>query len=170
MAILNGINIKGTEEVHQLDYEKAIAHKPFYSEQGEVDILPKADYPFENAMYVQMQAFGLVEGNTYKVEFDGTLYECECIAFVNPDGLTVYFIGNDTEIGGSNNDIPFTVADSSDNMAMIMVATEGTSHNIRIYQDGEIVHQLDPKYVDGYTKAQIKEMFNSLVNGDEVAY
>ena len=181
MAILKGIKFTDSDEIHKLDYEEAIENKPFYVEGVmEIDLLPKQDLTFENYTYMHSALFGLVEGNTYKVEYDGALYECVC-GTIDDEGVTMDYIGNDTEFGGTNN-VPFIVADNPlYSQGMIMAISEGNTHNIRIYHDGEAVHQLDPKYVNAYTKEEIdnlvktlslkiQAMFDNLTDGDEVAY
>lgn len=162
MAILNGINIKGTEEVHQLDYDKAIANKPtlvksfndledkpFYSEQGEVDILPKAGYTFfiedGMGMYVHDTPFNIVENETYYVELDGTIYECVCNYFSEDNA---YYVGNSMMFGLEDTEEPFGIVNDLNNNEYIIIAfDELTTHNIRIYQSREVIKHLDSKFI-----------------------
>lgn len=174
MAILNGITFKETGETHQLDYNKAIAKKPFYSEQGEVDILPKADYEFTKEEYDNLYSYYptyVLEPNTnYIVEWDNVTYN---LTSIEADGG--YMMGNFSLLGaGEDTGEPFIIGYAEGVLSIIMTADTSTSHNIRIYQIDEVVHQIDPKYVDGYTKAQINEMLgvyvdevNTLLGGDE---
>lgn len=186
MSILKGIKLKDDETVHQLDYETGVANKPkiitsyndltgkpFYTEQGEeVDLLPSQELTFNSDMqYVIEKTFSYEEGKTYKVEFDGTTYECACQELVDGD-YVIYAIGNLVFLGMEDTGEPFvSFTNDSDNIFGIMIMDTTTlTHTVRIYQGGEVVHQLDSKYVDAYTKEEIDTMFNSLVNGDEVAY
>lgn len=190
MAILNGINIKGTEEVHQLDYEKAIANKPplvksfndledkpFYSEDGEAIIYDGANVEFEHVTEDEIgENYSLyldtvIEPQTgYLIDWDGKTYSC-----TSTELMDVYvFLGNQSYMGGEDTGEPFFMMCAIDQIAIVTFDLTTNTHNVKIYQNTEIVHQLDPKYVDGYTKAQINEMLgvyvdevNTLLGGDE---
>lgn len=169
MAVLNGINIKGTEEVHQLDYEKAIAHKPklvksyndlddkpFYSEQGEVDILPKADYTFAlmdetMGLYGNQQSFKLIGNEEYIVEYDGNTYNC-LATDLSDETYSLIIIGNLSIMDSSleNTGEPFIIQSNYTNEAIeggIATKETDTVHNIRIYQSREVIKHLDSKFI-----------------------
>ena len=203
MAILKGIKLSGSDEEHQIDYDTGIGNKPtlvksfndledkpFYSENGTVEIVPIQDYVFESqedgSIALQFDFKAPFEvGKTYDIEWDGTTYNCVSQA-VDADGATAIAIGNGLLVDGTDTGEPFVIMYLSIGEVLVfgvvsVYDTEATTHHFGITQTGEIVHKLDSKYVDAYTRGEIDglvtmlltrvdEMFSELVNGDEVAY
>lgn len=189
MAILNGINIKGTEEVHQLDYNKAIANKPllvksfndlegkpFYTEVNKYIIFEEQDVQFVAMSEGGLQGYGYIHnppiginGNLdCIVEWDGVGYRCTPMVESDTEESKEIYVGNLGFLGGEDTGEPFLILD---NLQMTVFATiaEGT-HKVCVHQSDEVVHQLEPKYVNAFTKEETLMLLNSLVNGDEVAY
>lgn len=104
--------------------------------------------------------FAPVEGNIYKIIWDGTTYECKC---GSEDGML--YIGNINYVNmQSGGDIPFAIIYAG----RLYLATESTdeSHTISINTIVENIHHIDPKY--------IKDMYHEkIINGtfiDNIEY
>ena len=134
----------------------------YYSEQGEVDILPKADYTFAlmdetMGLYGNQQSFKLIRNEEYIVEYDGNTYNC-LATDLSDETYSLVIIGNLSIMDSSleNTGEPFIIQSSYTNEVVeggIATKETETVHNIRIYQDGEVIHYLDPKF--------IKDMYSS---------
>lgn len=150
--------------------------KPFHTEQGVViESVERKAFAFSlDSQYGSLgiyscnpvfsgelaNHFVLVENETYKVEWDGKTYECNGLAF-NVEGISGIGIGNASLLyTGDDTGEPFVILyipkyGNYSNHVSFMTNDTSSSHVIRIYQETEIVHQLDPKYVDGYTRYEI---------------
>ena len=187
MAILKGIVLKDDETVHQLDYESGIGNKPkivtsfndledkpFYSENSTVELVPIQDYEFivhEDGVGVRFDYQAPFEvGKTYTIEWDGTTYNCVSQA-VDADGATAIAIGNGLLIDGTDTGEPFVIMYLSIGEVLVfgvvsIYDTEATTHHFGIVENGEVVHKLDSKYVDAYTREEMNEILGIYV--DEV--
>ena len=187
MAILKGIKLSGSDEEHQIDYETGIGNKPiliksfddlegkpFYSEQSTVELVTIQDYEFtahEDGVGLQLNYQVPFEvGKTYAIEWDGTTYNCVSQA-VDADGATAIGIGNGLLIDGTDTGEPFVIMYLSIGEVLVfgvmsVFDTETTTHHFGVTETGEIVHKLDSKYVDAYTREEIDEMLGIYV--DEV--
>lgn len=129
------------------DYVK---NRPFYGETSEMVLIEERTIPFEEGqdqgiyMAEFPSTFKATVGETYKVTWDGSVYECICTEF---DDLM--FIGNsslaDEGIGPDTGE-PFLIV--SDNRS-IMIGTLDTSasHTISISGYIESVVKINPKYL-----------------------
>ena len=72
MAILQGIKIEGSEEVHQIDYESAVANKPFYEE---TTTLFEWDGDTTGLEYIEITEDGVTEPYLYKVTDEVHTYD-----------------------------------------------------------------------------------------------
>lgn len=192
MAVLNGIKFKDSEEVHKLDYNEALANKPFYEENGKVIkyldpkfikdmyssetkqniIFQEQDVPFvamsENGLegygYIQNPPIDINGSLDCIVEWDGVGYVCTPMVDSDTEESREIYVGNLGFLGGDDTGEPFLILD---NLQMTVFATtaEGT-HKVCVYQMNETIKQIPSKYVDGYTKAQIDEMLGIYI--DEV--
>lgn len=116
---------------------------------GEVDILPKADYPFEDMAYMHSSLFGLIDGETYFVEWGGVTYECVCQELTNDEG-TMHYIGN---LEGTNA-MPFIIIDAlSYSVGFIYAMDEEATHNVRVYQKSTFV-----------TKSEVVSIVDEIIN------
>lgn len=83
----------------------------------------------------------LVEGNTYKVSYDGVEYECVATYF---NSAEMYYIGNGALAGiGTNSDEPFICA-VTPTATMFATTTEG-KHSVTII--GEALVPIDARYL-----------------------
>lgn len=131
-------------------------NKPFYSEIGEVVILPETTVEIdpETGEGDLMDVLSLVVGNTYLVNWNGTAYPCVAESF-DMNGIPATALGNIGAITGVGmTDEPFfLLAASAENAEEIgagggIVVLDGsTSATISIYTEGEIVKTIDPKYL-----------------------
>ena len=130
----------------QLDYVK---NRPFYTGDPVETVLVEErtvsfiKNPFEDLYNGDFKpTFSATAGETYKVSWDGTVYECTCVDF---NGRTV--IGNLSIAGaGSDTGEPFLLRVDLD---LVRIATKDTasSHTISIsIIAGEVV-KINPKYL-----------------------
>ena len=126
-----------------------IKNRPFYSETTETVLVEEITVPFTSPgsgiYYATIQsAFKPTAGETYKVSWDGAVYECvgETIS-----GYTV--IGNSSVIGvGADTGEPFVISPLADNSG-IEIYTKDTSASHTISISGSIaeVTQIPDKYI-----------------------
>jgi hypothetical protein len=120
-----------------------------YIEVLKVEILAKTTFEttvMEGAPYPTKDNLGslnLVSGETYVVELNGIKYKCIC-AIAPMDGTSLY-LGNLKFMGGDDTGEPFCLF-SAGGYSPIMTEKADT-HTIAIYQETEIVHPIDPKYL-----------------------
>lgn len=129
----------------QPDYVK---NRPFYTGDpvGTV-IVEESTLSFadDGGIYLAVfkSTFMPTVGETYKVSWDGTVYECTC---VDSDGTTV--IGNLSIRGyGSDTGEPFILEAYGDGFIYISTADASTSHTISISSYAESVVKIDQKYL-----------------------
>ena len=193
MAVLNGIKFKDSEEVHKLDYNKALENlptlvksyndlegKPFYTEVNKYILFEEQDVPFVAMSEGGLQGYGYIQSPPIDingsldciVEWDGVGYRCTPMVDSDTEESKEIYVGNLGFLGGDDTGEPFLILD---NLQMTVFATiaEGT-HKVCVYQIDEVVHQIDSKYVNSYTKEQINEMLgvyvdevNTLLGGED---
>ena len=125
------------------DYVK---NRPFYTDTVETVLVEESTVSFADAggfYSAEFQStFSATVGETYKVYWDGTVYECTCVDF---SGSTI--IGNLSIVGlGSDTGEPFIVVI---NGSGIVIATTDTSasHTFSISETVVIVVKIDEKYL-----------------------
>ena len=129
----------------QLDYVK---NRPFYTGDPVETVLVEertvsfVKPPLGNFYSGEFEStFSATVGETYKVSWDGTTYECTCI-----DGR-LPLIGNLSIIGeGSDTGEPFLLAFNLD-LVRITTTDTGSSHTISISIIAEEVVKINPKYL-----------------------
>ena len=126
-----------------------IKNRPFYSETTETVLVEESTVPFTSPgsgiYYATIQsAFKPTAGETYKVSWDGAVYECvgETIS-----GYTV--IGNPSVIGvGADTGEPFVISPLVDNSGIeIYTKDTSASHTISISGSISEVTQIPDKYI-----------------------
>ena len=155
-----------------------LENKPFYSEGVEtVDVVSEKTFNFTlDAQYGSIGIYScnpvfsgelsnyfiLEENKNYKVKWDNQIYDCNGIAF-NSNG--VVGIGNASLLyAGEDTKEPFVILyipnfSSVTNHVTFMTKSTASSHNLRIYQENEIVHPIEIKYI----KQPVLELFNSAI-------
>lgn len=101
-------------------------------------------------------------GETYKVSWDGTVYECTCVSV---GGLPA--IGNLSIMSaGSDSGEPFLMGIMNGQAIQILTADTSASHTFSISRTVAPVVKIDPKYIDDmyYT-----ERFEKSIEGIEIA-
>ena len=128
------------------DYVK---NRPFYTDDhAETVFVEETTLPFEDGgagIYVALPqlAFDAIVGDTYKVTWDGTVYESVCLNFQD-----VIIIGNLSIMGeGSDTGEPFLIVTYREQI-QIATADTGSSHTISISGWTIQVVKIDPKYLD----------------------
>ena len=128
----------------QPDYVK---NRPFYTGAVETVLVEERTVSFKKDpkrdFYTGdfQSTFSTIAGETYKVSWDGTIYECTCIDGRFPS------IGNLSIIGeGSDSGEPFLLRGDR-NLVRIFTADTTSSHTISISIIAEEVVKIDPKYL-----------------------
>ena len=130
----------------QPDYVK---NRPFYTgDPVETVLVEESTVSFASANGMHMaefsSTFAATVGETYKVYWDGAVYECTCVSFENTP-----VIGNLSITGaGSDTGEPFLMAVNNGVQISIIEADASTSHTFSIsqYSAGEVV-KIDRKYL-----------------------
>ena len=126
------------------DYVK---NRPFYTDTVETVLVEESTVSFADAggfYAAQVQStFVATVGETYKVYWDGTAYECTCVDF---SGSTA--IGN-LSIGGLGSDTgePFIMNVTNGEVINIAAADTSASHTISISRLVTEVVKIDEKYL-----------------------
>ena len=193
MSILKGIKLEGSSESHQLDYETGIGNKPklaksfndledlpFYSEGGqyilfeeqEVQFVPMSEGGLQGYGYIHAPSLNINGSLDCSIRWDGILYSCTPMVDSDTEESREIYVGNLGFLGGEDTGEPFLIVD---NLEMTVFATpnEG-AHIVYISQSDEVVHQLDPKYVDAFTKQEMGiilgvyvDEVNTLLGGED---
>ena len=142
----------------QPDYVK---NRPFYTgDPVETVIVEESTVSFSNEggiYYAELEStFSAKAGETYKVSWDGTTYECSC---VEVSGTTS--IGNLSIVGaGSDTGEPFIMGVNNGKGIGIYTADTASSHTISISEMAAQVVKIDEKYLPGNlaTKSEVEEV------------
>ena len=129
----------------QLDYVK---NRPFYTGAVETVLVEERTVSFNKEFGYDYYfgsfkpTFSATVGETYKVSWDGTTYECACVNF-----KTRPVIGNLSIKGaGSDTGEPFLLQ-VEQNLVRIFTADTASSHTVSISIIAEEVVKIDPKYL-----------------------
>lgn len=113
-------------------------------------------------------AFEIVEGQTYTVNWDGTEHECVGF-FINPNSV----IGNLSIVGeGSDTGEPFVYAYNAErHIGMFATLDTAVSHTISVKTTAEIVTPIDEKYLPENlaTKADVDNVHTTAENAKTTA-
>ena len=127
------------------DYVK---NRPFYTgDPMETVLVEETTVPFtdDNGLYFASfpSTFEAIVGETYKVSWDGTVYECTCMAFHEASAL-----GNLSILGaGSDTGEPFVIVISPNQGTEIDTADTSASHTFSISNTVAPVVKIDEKYL-----------------------
>ena len=140
------------------DYVK---NRPFYTgDPVETVLFEESTVTFEDhggIYFGQLEStFSATVGETYKVSWDGTTYECACVEY---SGTTA--IGNLSIIGlGSDTGEPFIMAVNNGIALAIYTADTSASHTLSISGAVAQVVKIDEKYLPGNlaTKSEVEEV------------
>ena len=126
-----------------------IKNRPFYTgDPVETVLVEESTVSFtdnNHGLYIAQIQLNFVPtvGETYKVSWDGTVYECTCVGF---SGQTV--IGNLSIAGaGSDTGEPFVVGVMGDGETMIFTLDTSASHTFSISGSIAEVVKIDRKYI-----------------------
>ena len=124
-----------------------VMNRTHYAEMVEKELLAEQEYSFAEGMALFADAVPLEKGKTYKVSFDGVLYNCVAFDCMFMDAYTIA-IGNGAIFGypvASNE--PFAVATVQAAGMSGAMCTDTLSHTIKIAEDVEEVHTIPKKYI-----------------------
>ena len=134
----------------QPDYVK---NRPFYTgDPVETVLVEESTVMFEDmdGLYGArfLSTFEATVGETYKVSWDGTVYECICV-----DLEEIPVLGNLSVMGaGSDTGEPFVMGVFNGEGIQIMTADSSSSHTFSISGVVEPVVKIDPKYLPASSK------------------
>ena len=124
----------------QPDYVK---NRPFYASVVETVLVEESTVLFENILSEFKSTFEAQLGETYKVSWDGTVYECTCVTY---NGRL--FIGNLSIMGfGSDTGEPFLMMINNGIAIGIVVTDTPASHTFSISGIAQEVVKIDGKYL-----------------------
>ena len=128
-----------------------VLNRTHYTESGRVEVLEPTGYTPEGGnydLYVDSM-LGLVGGETYIVNWNGTEYKCTANA-VSESGVSFVMLGY-IKMGDEENvnGYPFGVIDATlDGRVISYVRTyDENPFTVSIYHEAETVHKLDHKYL-----------------------
>ena len=124
-----------------------VLNRTHWAEVVDVELLPEQEFTFAEGVAYTPEMIPLEVGKTYKVFFDGVLYNCTAYYSVFMDMQTVT-IGNGNIYGFPvGSDEPFAIATvSSAGMSGIM-CTDTASHTVKVAEEVEEVHALPKKFI-----------------------
>ena len=128
----------------QPDYVK---NRPFYTETVETVLVEESTVSFadDGGFYATdfPSTFSATVGETYKISWNGTVYECTCVDF---SGSTI--IGNLSIVGlGSDTGEPFYMTVTNGERILIATADTSASHTFSISGFVKEVVKIDEKYL-----------------------
>ena len=125
----------------QPDYVK---NRPFYTgDPVETVLIEESTATFRNGEAQLKTTFVATVGETYKVSWDGTVYECTCADYSGE-----IFIGNTSILGeGSDTGEPFIIVVFNGKGIQIATTNTSTSHTFSISGFVQEVVKIDPKYI-----------------------
>ena len=152
----------------QPDY---IKNRPFYTDTVETVFVEESTVTFaeNNGLYIAEfpSTFEATVGETYKVYWDGTVYECTCVVLNR-----FIAIGNLSIVGeGSDTGEPFVMQVSNGGGILIATADTSASHTFSIV--GHKVVKMDAKYLpenlDLATKSEVKDVKSTALSAKSTA-
>ena len=150
----------------QPDYVK---NRPFYTGNPvETVLVEERTVAFEDGICDFQSTFEATAGETYKVSWDGTVYECTC---VNLNDFLV--IGNLSIIGaGSDTGEPFCILVFNGQGIEIDTADASASHTLSISGFAQEVVKIDEKYLPDTiaTKSEVEVAQNMANSNKEFLY
>lgn len=145
----------GTQSVVQPDWNQNdetqpdyVKNRPFYTgDLVETVLVEESTVSFVSANGMHMaefpSTFAATIGETYKVYWDGAVYECTCVATGE-----AYTIGNLSIIGiGSDTGEPFIMSVNNGKQISIVAADTSASHTFSISRFAVEVVKIDEKYL-----------------------
>ena len=122
------------------DYVK---NRPFYTDAVETVLVEESTVSFEGGFSEFQSTFEATVGETYKVYWDGTAYECPCVDIENN-----LCIGNPSILGkGSDTGEPFVMVIYNSQAIVLGTLDTSDSHTFSISGFTEEVVKIDEKYL-----------------------
>ena len=156
-----------------------VLNRTHWVEMVEKELLAEQEHSFAEGMAMFADAIPLEEGKTYKVSFDGVLYNCVAFSCMFMDAYTIA-IGNGAIFGHpTGNNEPFAVATVQAAGMSGAMCMDTLNHTIKIAEDVEEVHTIPKKYIQNsipfyveigsnYISATPNEIKTALENGRAV--
>lgn len=99
-------------------------------------------------MYTRIATFRLVIGETYRITWDGEVYECAAqdVNAILPGGIA---LGNGAAFGLAGNNEPFIIyiANGYEGYMSLTDTAAGATHTVGIEEIGTVIHKIEPKYL-----------------------
>lgn len=130
-------------------------------EQGMVEVLAETTVALSDDGEANIEPFTLAGGDTYIVKWNGVEYECIAQDLSAMVGSEAYSLGNHKAMGMEDTGEPFIITSMPSHGTGMIGAFDGSATlTISIYQESEVVHHLDPKYIKDmyYTEGGLVEI------------
>lgn len=148
-----------TRTVHKLHHKFLPDGVPYSGGWTTVDVLPELTAEFTQGALtgagevILPSVLDLVEGETYTVTWDGTIYECVCKHLAGNFGGTYMeslILGNASVFGDYDTGEPFIIGNMLQPMILGMAISifDYSTHTVKVEVNKETVHKLDNKYLD----------------------
>jgi hypothetical protein len=140
-----------------------LTDKPFYEEDGSVvELYKNENLAFaesenqEDVLYISQVVEGVAfeDGKTYRINWDGSEYVCDCMLVMSDDEFSVLFIGNLSLMSpeAPNSGEPFLIEcvyGMEHNVYMCAIGTTSTlsTHSVVISGETSVVTALDEKFI-----------------------
>lgn len=143
---------------NKLSTEDYLAARTHWVEGGVIEVFPETTMQLTgdiDTAYALQSLMPLVGGTTYKVTWNGVVYECVAFEY-EEKGVLVYMLGDYAQLmGKGSTGEPFIIMAYSE-AAAELVGTYGLITSIGVAQevtvsivyDGEVIHKLDNKFLD----------------------
>ena len=122
-----------------------VLNRTHYTESGMVEVLPETTLELNEGVGSLILNTGLIVGETYTVNWNGTKYECVAQDLSAMEAGAVG-LGDLTNFGASGNGEPFLMVGGS-TVGALMALDGSAAPIISIYTDSEVVHKLDEKFL-----------------------
>lgn len=149
-----------------------ILNRPCYTEIATGTVMTESGITLTEDGYFEAEAGNPVfPGEEYTVIWNGTEYKCVCLE-MEDDGTTAQVLGNVGMLtGGDSTGEPFVIV-FSEQQAIIVPFDGSESLTISISGKTEIVHELDPKYIENAlsVREEILKDYTDRKSADSFSY
>jgi len=141
-------------------YSSEIVKKTLFHEQ-DVNFTEMSESELTGNGYVHTPSIDIDGSNDVIVVWDGITYKCTPTVDSDTETSREIYVGNLSAVGGEDTGEPFLIVDNLE--LTVFTSADLATHKVAVHQVVETVQQIDPKYVNAYTKEQMDEMFGAYV-------
>ena len=154
-------DFRGNWNQNDASADDYIKNRPFYSEAEKVTILKESSHISSSGSFFIVEApIALKDGTVYQVVYNGIEYKCRAEKFIGPNNLAMLNVSTYEEAadsivlgnvailtGTGNTGEPFIIMNYPGYAIEWVDLSEAAACTIGIYENGEIIHKIDPKYL-----------------------